>query len=266
MGSLREVSPILFRHSTSIPDKQKGGIAFKSRALGFGSNNVFNYEVVLANGSVVNANKQSHPDLFWALKLAGSNYGIITRFDMATYHSPVIWGAVSVYPFTDQTVTEAFSDYHAYSHGNNNTDAFKAVVLTYQGRQKMIMTCTTTDDGVPVPPVTAVEPIHHLERTGSTHDVVKDVIAAVLPGATRGAWFSFTTKATTNIALDIYKLIDEVYGSLLDKDGLSVCVNSQAFQKSFIEATRDSPVYNGMRESGEDLTCEFPLTLFYRLV
>lgn len=215
---------------------------------------MLNYEVVLANGTVVNANKQAHPDLFWALKLAGSNYGIITRFDMSTYHSPVIWGSVSIYPFTDQVVTEAFSDYQAYSHDNNNTNVFKAVVLVYQGRQQMLMTCITSDDGTPIAPATGVQPVQHLENTGSTHDVVKDVIAAVLPGAARGAWVPFTTKATTNIALDTYKMVGKVYGSLLDKEGVSVCVNSQAFQRSFIEATRDSPVYNGMRQSGEELT------------
>lgn len=153
-------------------------------------------------------------------------------------------------------MTEAFSDYQAYAHDNNNTNIFKAVVLAHQGGQKMLMTCITSDNGTPVAPATSVEPLQNREKTGSTHDVVKDVIAAVVPGATRGAWVPFTTKATTNIALDMFGLVDKVYGSLLDKEGVSVCVNSQAFQRSFIEATHDSPVYNGLRQNREDLTCE----------
>lgn len=256
---LQEVSSAL-PYSPHFSDRDKGGFAFKSQSVGFGSNTVLNYEVVLANGTVVNANTKSHPDLFWALKLAGSNYGIITRFDMRTYHSPAIWGSVNIYPFTDQVVTEAFSDYQAYSHDNSNTNISKAVVLAHQGRQKVLLTCISSGDGTPVDPVTNAEPLQHLEKTGSTHDVVKDVIAAVVPGETRGAWVPFTTKATTNIALDMFGLVDKVYGSLLDKEGVSVCVNSQAFQRNFIEATCDSPVYNGLRQSSEDLTCE-PLPL-----
>lgn len=51
-----------------------------------------NYEIVLADGSLVEANKEHHPDLFWALKGGSSNFGIVTRFDVQTIHSPKIWG------------------------------------------------------------------------------------------------------------------------------------------------------------------------------
>jgi FAD/FMN-containing dehydrogenase len=40
---------------------------------GFASDNVINFEVVLADGSIVNANKTSHTDLFWALRGGGKS-------------------------------------------------------------------------------------------------------------------------------------------------------------------------------------------------
>ena len=69
-----------------------GGISFYGNQVGFASDSVVNYEVVLADGSLVNANKHEHPDLFWALKGGSSNFGLVTRFDIETIKSPMIWG------------------------------------------------------------------------------------------------------------------------------------------------------------------------------
>jgi FAD/FMN-containing dehydrogenase len=42
-----------------------GGISYISKKYGWGCDNVRNYEVVLANGSVTNINQKSDPDLYW---------------------------------------------------------------------------------------------------------------------------------------------------------------------------------------------------------
>ncbi|KAL4882704.1 hypothetical protein BJY04DRAFT_206913 [Aspergillus karnatakaensis] len=68
-----------------------GGINFYGNQVGFGCDTVVNYEVVLADGSVVEVNKDSHSDLFWALKGGSSNFGIVTRFDMQTIKSTKVW-------------------------------------------------------------------------------------------------------------------------------------------------------------------------------
>lgn len=59
-----------------------GGISFFSNHKGFGCDSVINYEVVLANGTVINANSTANADLWRALKGGGSNFGIVTRYDM----------------------------------------------------------------------------------------------------------------------------------------------------------------------------------------
>ncbi|KAL2870596.1 FAD-binding oxidoreductase [Aspergillus lucknowensis] len=68
-----------------------GGINFYGNQVGFGCDTVVNYEVVLADGSVAQANKDSHPDLFWALKGGSSNFGLVTRFDVQTIPSKKVW-------------------------------------------------------------------------------------------------------------------------------------------------------------------------------
>ncbi|KAL5384416.1 hypothetical protein PMIN06_011072 [Paraphaeosphaeria minitans] len=59
-----------------------GGLSYFSSAHGWAANNVVNFELALANGSLVDVNARTAPDLFWALKGGSSNYGIVTRYDL----------------------------------------------------------------------------------------------------------------------------------------------------------------------------------------
>ncbi|KFX86128.1 hypothetical protein V490_09212, partial [Pseudogymnoascus sp. VKM F-3557] len=56
-----------------------------SPRVGWACEGVVNFEVVLGDGTIVNANHTSHPDLFRALKGGGNNFGIVTRFDLSTF-------------------------------------------------------------------------------------------------------------------------------------------------------------------------------------
>ncbi|SPQ24831.1 da282525-0d69-4986-86b6-6158ee645cdf [Thermothielavioides terrestris] len=62
-----------------------GGMGAFPNLYGFGADGIVNAEVVLADGRIVNANAQENPDLYRALKGGGSNFGIVTRFDLHTY-------------------------------------------------------------------------------------------------------------------------------------------------------------------------------------
>jgi FAD/FMN-containing dehydrogenase len=52
-----------------------GGLSFLSAQFGLASDHVVNYEVVLANSTIVNANRTSNMDLYWALKGGGNQFG-----------------------------------------------------------------------------------------------------------------------------------------------------------------------------------------------
>jgi FAD/FMN-containing dehydrogenase len=55
-----------------------GGIGFLARRYGLTIDQVVAAEVVLADGSVVRADAGEHPDLFWGIRGASANFGIVT--------------------------------------------------------------------------------------------------------------------------------------------------------------------------------------------
>ncbi|KAL1859788.1 hypothetical protein Daus18300_009378 [Diaporthe australafricana] len=76
-----------------------GGISYFSGFRGWACDNVQNYEVVLSSGEVVNASLIENSDLFWALRGGGgSNFGIVTRFDLDAFPQGEIWSNDVVYP------------------------------------------------------------------------------------------------------------------------------------------------------------------------
>jgi hypothetical protein len=65
-----------------------GGLNYLSPRHGWGCDNLLGCEVVLADGRAVYASAASNPDLFWAIRGAGDNFGVITRFEAALHSVP----------------------------------------------------------------------------------------------------------------------------------------------------------------------------------
>jgi hypothetical protein len=68
-------------------------------------------EIVLASGELVDANATSHPDLFRTLKGGGNNFGVVTRFDLATFTQGQILGG-SIY----QQIERKDEVFKAFAH------------------------------------------------------------------------------------------------------------------------------------------------------
>ncbi|EXJ74365.1 uncharacterized protein A1O5_02661 [Cladophialophora psammophila CBS 110553] len=76
-----------------------GGISFFSSLYGWACDNVASYDVVLASGAQVTASPTSFPDLYWALRGGGNNFGIVVNFNLNAISLPggQMWGGDRVY-------------------------------------------------------------------------------------------------------------------------------------------------------------------------
>jgi FAD/FMN-containing dehydrogenase len=78
-----------------------GGISHFANAYGWACDNVDSFEVVTASGIIVTASAKSYPDLYWALRGGGNNFGIVTRFNFRTFVLNAMWGGARVYLDTE---------------------------------------------------------------------------------------------------------------------------------------------------------------------
>lgn len=107
-----------------------GGLSFLSQRYGWAVSSVLEMEVVLANGTAVNASATKNSDLFTALKGGGNNYGIVTSYLLQGYKQKQVWGGTYMFQHsnaTDAKLLAALRDFTQY-----NKDNKAAIILTAQ--------------------------------------------------------------------------------------------------------------------------------------
>ncbi|KPK00186.1 MAG: FAD-linked oxidase, partial [Gemmatimonas sp. SG8_28] len=79
-----------------------GGFGWLSRAHGMTVDNLVSADVVTAAGELVRASAEENPDLFWAIRGGGGNFGIVTAFEFTLHPiGPEVLAGLMVYPLAD---------------------------------------------------------------------------------------------------------------------------------------------------------------------
>ena len=89
-----------------------GGIGYLARGYGLSCDNMLSAEVVLADGRVVTASADEEPDLFWALRGGGGNFGVVTKFRFQLHPVAEIYGGPTFFELSDApAILEHFDRY-----------------------------------------------------------------------------------------------------------------------------------------------------------
>jgi FAD/FMN-containing dehydrogenase len=81
-----------------------GGLGYLVRKHGLTVDHLLGAEVVTADGRVLEVDGERHPELFWALRGGGGNFGVVTRFDYRLHPVDVVTGGMLALPATPQTI------------------------------------------------------------------------------------------------------------------------------------------------------------------
>lgn len=81
-----------------------GGVGYLIRKHGLTIDSLLAAEVVTADGQVLYVDADTHPDLFWAVRGGGGNFGVATRFRFRLHMLDAIVGGMLVLPATEETI------------------------------------------------------------------------------------------------------------------------------------------------------------------
>jgi FAD binding domain/Berberine and berberine like len=96
-----------------------GGTGWLNRLHGLSCDNVTGFTLVAADGSIVHANAKENPDLFWALRGGGGNFGVVTEFEVNLHPvSSVLFGAGMCFDDDIPAIVQHWRDFMPHAPDN----------------------------------------------------------------------------------------------------------------------------------------------------
>jgi len=82
-----------------------GGIGYLVRKHGLTIDDLLAADIVTADGAELRVDDRTHPDLFWAIRGGGGNFGVATRFRFRLHEVGTVYGGILMLPATVETIT-----------------------------------------------------------------------------------------------------------------------------------------------------------------
>ncbi|KAK6351038.1 hypothetical protein TWF718_004212 [Orbilia javanica] len=113
-----------------------GGLNYFSGEFGLSADTVERFQVVLSNGSIIDATRTKNADLFQALKGGSANFGIVTEFDLRTRYSGPLYYEAVLYPDNQYpSLMKALVDYQR----NGSLDTKASIVTSFRAEGNLVI-------------------------------------------------------------------------------------------------------------------------------
>jgi FAD/FMN-containing dehydrogenase len=90
-----------------------GGVGYLVRKYGLTIDDLLAAEVVTADGQLLHVDSETHPDLFWALRGGGGNFGVATRFQFRLHEVDTVLGGMLILPATPEVIANFIAEAQA---------------------------------------------------------------------------------------------------------------------------------------------------------
>jgi len=182
-----------------------GGVGWLVKKYGLACDNVISFEMVTAEGEVVTASADEHPDLFWALRGGGGNFGVVTSFEYRLYPVHTVLGGLLVHPRDravealqfyrelTQSAPDELASYFALLHTPDGMPVV-AIVVCYSGdlAEGERLLAPIRAFGPPIVDAVQAMPFPQMQT----------VFDAAVPSGNQNYWKSAFLKALSDEAID----------------------------------------------------------------
>jgi FAD/FMN-containing dehydrogenase len=194
-----------------------GGYGWVRRKYGLASDSVVEAQVVTADGEILTASEDENPDLYWALRGGGGNFGIVTSFTFALQPlGPDVAFAATFYPVEE--AAEVMRRWRDFADGAPNEITSVCVTITFPANPEMpeavhdrpVIIVGAVYAGDPDEGMTALQPLRELgtvlfDMSGPTpFTAVQQGFDPLFPrGELRGYWKSQYLEGLSDDAIDV---------------------------------------------------------------
>jgi hypothetical protein len=124
-----------------------GGMGYLMGKYGLTVDNLLSVDIVVADGRLLTASAEEHPDLFWAVRGGGGNFGIVTSFELQLHPAAHVLAGMLLHPFS--RAAEGLRFYRAFTRDcPDELTAYAALVTAPDGQPALaFIACYTGDFG-----------------------------------------------------------------------------------------------------------------------
>lgn len=209
-----------------------GGISFFSNKYGWACDNVASYEVVTASGVIVTASPSSYPDLYWALRGGGNNFGVITNFKLNAFPLGKMWGGSRLYSNDSFPVVLDATYKFATEYSNEDPDAAQIISFGYSAGfgplaaaqldyAKPVANSSAFRDFDAIPAVQSTTDIHSLAELAIMMDV------GIVYGV-RETYWGVSFKVDRGLFAFLVNTFYELLPAIVDAEGILPTISIQA--------------------------------------
>lgn len=187
-----------------------GGLGWLLGKCGYSVDNLLSVQIVTADGQILNASEAEHPDLFWALRGGGGNFGVAVSFEYRLHQiGPTVTAGIVAHPFSaTRDVMRFYRDFTAALP--DELTAFAGMIHGPDGSKLVAMVvchCGSLADGDAA--------VSALRRFGSPvmdtigpmpYTAVNTLFDASLPRGALNYWKSHVVESLTDDVIEV--LID----------------------------------------------------------
>jgi FAD binding domain/Berberine and berberine like len=183
-----------------------GGVGWLVRKHGLTADDVISFEVVTADAEVLTVSADEHPDLFWALRGGGGNFGVVTSFEYRAHPLTMVLGGLVLYPRAQAIeVLKFYRDFSASAPDELAT--YGALLWAPDGSPVVgFVTCYSGDlgegervlatlRGFGTPILDAIQPM--------PFPVMQTLLDAAVPDGNQNYWKSTFLRELSDAAIDI---------------------------------------------------------------